>query len=166
MHPRRFTYLAAQSRTIVVAVSGILLIETGVLHLWITSRSPLAAWILTATSFATLIWLWRENARYCVGALEVRDGHIQLMLGTRWRGVVPLAQIQSAVRPSWQEVPQSGTVQAADYVNITKPSDPNVLIILTSDVPLRAFGMVTKRVRRIGVHLDAPDDFLQAIQSR
>jgi hypothetical protein len=162
--PATFGYREAQSWTIAIAVTGILLVETTVLHLWIAPTVPLAAWLVSASSVATLLWFWRDELRYRGGAIVVSASHIDLQLGGRWRSRVERRLVQSVHRPSWQDLPAAGTAAAADYVNVTKPADPNLLITLSDAVPVRAFGLVTKNVRRIGVHLDAPDEFVRRVQ--
>ena len=158
-----FTYRSAQSRTLVVAITGIILIETMVLHLWIATRSPFVAWALSLASLASLLWFWRDDARYRAGAIHVDAANIGVAMGRRWLGVIPRELVESVTRPSWRDLPTTGSPEAATFVNVTKPAVPNVLVLLRDETSLRAFGMVTKRVRRIGIHLDAPDDFMQRL---
>ncbi len=163
IHARRFTYASAQNRTIVVAVSAILVIETTVLHLWLAPQHARVAWLLTALSLATLAWLWRDDVRYRAGEIRVAGQSCDVQLGARWVGTIPRELVEHVTRPTWKDLPEPGNPTANDYANLTKPADPNVLIVLREPVALRAFGLVDKKVRRIGVHLDAPDDFLSEL---
>jgi len=148
-----------------MAVSAILLIESTVIHLWVSATHPVLAWILTVSSVLTLVWFWRDDARYRAGSVLVSESHITLALGARWCGDIPRVRVQSAMRPSWKDLPEAGGAESRDYVNVTKPADVNVLLQLHDDTPLRAFGMVTKNVRRIGIHLDAPDEFFALLRA-
>ena len=163
MNARNFTYTSAQSRSLVIALSAVLLVESTVMHLWIASQHPLIAWTLTATSLATLLWFWHDSVRFARGVIRVDDTSMIIAMGGRWNGTVPRALIVSATRPIWQDVPAAGTDAAKDYANLTRPADPNVLVVLREDVALRLFGLATKNVRRIGCHLDAPDEFVRLI---
>lgn len=116
---QRFSYQSALSRTLVVAVSGVLLIESSVLHLWLAATHPTLAWTFAVISVLTLVWMWRDDAQYRSGCLRLSDSQITLELGSRWQGAI-----------------------ARDLV------------------ALRLFGIPKKNVRRIGIHLDAPDELL------
>ena len=50
-----------------------------------------------------------------------------------------------------------------DYLNLTKPAAPNVLIMLATPQRVRLVAGIHREVRRLALRLDDPDSFLRAL---
>ncbi len=57
MSERTFSCRAARAAGFAWGWSLAILVETGVVHLWLVSRFPVVTWALTAMGVATVAWL-------------------------------------------------------------------------------------------------------------
>ena len=158
-----FTYRAARSGAMLGGLALAISIETVVLHLWLGPAHPLIAWTLTGSGLSILAWLITDYRALGQGALRLTSSALEVAIGQRGTAVVPLASVVAAVRPTWREVPASGTAAAAEYVNLLKPASPNVLVTLTTPVSVRGLGGVRRPARQFGFCLDQPDAFIAAL---
>ncbi len=62
------------------------------------------------------------------------------------------------------DLPTPGTNEGRDYVHLTKPGAPNVLIVLDAPRRVRLTAGLHREVRRIAPRLDDPDAFLRAVE--
>ncbi len=90
---RAFTSHGSEDDTVFVAVALAICIEIVPIHFLMHMYSPLAAWILTALSGYSLLWVLgdmaaRRNRPHQLGAKWLR-----LSYGLRWEAVVPLGAI-------------------------------------------------------------------------
>ena len=161
---REFTYRSARSGSLVVGLGVAIVVETGVLHLWLQPHHPLLAWGLSLSSLSVLWWLARGYHALGRGAIRVDANGIDLQVGRRANVRVPLAAVAAVVRPSWREVPAAGERESADYRNLMKPATPNVLVTLAEPTTVRFFGAIARPVRRIGLRVDEPDGFIAAVE--
>lgn len=160
---REFTYRSARSGSLVAGLGLAIAVETVALHLWLGARHPLLAWTLTAASLGTLAWLAADYQALGRGAVRLDGDVLDLRVGRRATLQVPRAGLASVVRPSWRELPTAGSAGARDYLNLTKPATPNVLLTLTDPTTVRLSGGLTRRARRLGLRLDDPDAFVTAL---
>lgn len=160
---RDFTYASARSGSVVAGIGIALVVETVALHLWLHPRHPVLAWGLTAASVGTLAWLVADYVAMGRGAVRVDADAVRMVIGRRVDATVERQAIESVVRPGWKDIPESGTPAAADYLNLTKPAEPNVLITLVAPARVLLPGGISRRVRRLGLHLDEPDGFVAAL---
>lgn len=157
-----FTYRSAHATPIIVAIGALLLIETTVLHLWLHPTYPMVAWLLSAASIATLGWLIMDHRRYIRGAVRTTEDRVLIALGSRWRSAIPRAQIVRVYRPSWRDLPDPLT-SSAGFLSAMKPVEPNVVIRCEPPAMVRVFGAVMRPYASVGLHLDAPDEFVKAL---
>lgn len=160
---RDFSYASARSGSLLAGIGIALVVETVALHLWLYARHPLLAWGLTAASVGTLAWLVADYVAMGRGAVRVDADAVRMVIGRRVDATVERQSIESVVRPGWKDIPESGTPAAADYLNLTKPAEPNVLVTLVAPKRVRLPGGISRRVRRLGLHLDEPDGFVAAL---
>lgn len=137
-----------------------LAVETIALHALFMRSHPLIAWLLTATSVYALWWIMSDYRAMGRGAILVADDNVEIRVGRRVDVTVPLSQIASASQPSWRERPRP----APDYLNATKPAEPNVLLVLESPVRARVIGGMHRSVSRIGVRVDDPAAFVARVE--
>jgi len=158
-----FTYRSARSGSLMAGIGLALAVETVALHLWLVSRYPTAAWTLTAFSLATGAWLAADYFALGRGAVRLGAEAIDLTIGRRVALRLPRAHVAAAVVPTWREIPERGTPDAADYLDLARPATPNVLLTLREPTPLRLGGGARRTVRRVGFHLDEPEAFVRGL---
>src|SRR4051794_14872178 len=120
-----FTYRAARSGALVAGFALVIGVETLVLHLWLMTRHPVFAWVLTSASVATIAWLVADYRALGRGAVHIAGSTLELRIGRRISASVPLATIAAVTRPTWRDVPAPGTPAAEGYVNLMRPASPN-----------------------------------------
>ena len=161
--PAEFGCRSARSGSLTLGLALAVAVETVVLHLWLHARHPVTAWALTCLSVATIAWLAADYRSMGRSAVMVDGDRLDIRVGRRARAVIPVEAIADVLRPTWKDLPQAGAAAAREYRNLTKPADPNVLIVLREAAPLLLAQLVRLPVRRIGLHLDDPDAFTAAI---
>ncbi|HKG92146.1 MAG TPA: hypothetical protein VKA84_09655 [Gemmatimonadaceae bacterium] len=159
-----FTYRGARSGSLLAGLALAILVETVALHAWLRARHPLVAWALTLASLAAIAWLAADYRAMGRGAVRVTPDALDLRVGRRLALTLRPSDVATAARAGWRDVPEAGTPAAAEYVNPTKPAEPNVLLTLREPATVRLVAGVTRRVRRVGLHLDDPDGFLVAVR--
>jgi hypothetical protein len=159
--PLRFTYRSARAGAVTAGLALAVAVETLVVHLWLAPRHPAWAWSLTALGVASLGYLAAEYRALGRGAVRVDAQWVRLRVGGRVAAELPRAALGQARAFSWRDVPSG---DAADYLNAMAPAEPNVLVAFTAPVTVRlAWGLVRRRVARVGLRLDDPAGFLGAL---
>jgi hypothetical protein len=147
----------------VFGIAVAIIIETVALHFLLSARHPLVAWTLTASSLFAIAWLVPDHRAMRRGAVTVDGDVLRLVIGRRISATASLESIASGIRPTWRDLPKS-YLQSAGYMNLMKPSAPNVLLTFVQPIELVLMGSVKRKADRIALHLDAPDEFLAAIR--
>lgn len=161
-----FSYRTARSGAITVAIAAVIAIESVALHFAIAARHPALAWTLSLTSLLAAVWIIRDYVALGAGAIRLDDDTLHLTIGRRFDIPIPLAAIESIVKPTFRDLPAPGTNQGRDYLNLTKPAAPNVLIRLTGIRRVRIAAGISRDVRRIALKVDDPAAFLAALEGR
>lgn len=160
---QEFTYRSARSGSLLLGLGLAVLVETVALHLWLAPRHPVLAWLATASSLAALLWLAADYRALGRGAVRLGPDVLELHIGRRYALRLSRAEVAAAVQPSWRDLPEPGTPAAADYLNLMVPATPNVLLTLTAPARMRMLGGRSRRVLRLGLHLDDPSAFRTAL---
>ena len=161
---QEFTYRSARSGSLVVGFGLVIAVETAAMHAWLHATHPWAAWGLATLGVITVAWLAADYHRLGNGAIVIAGQVLHLDIGLRAHASVAVNAIAEAIPLTWRNLPTPGTADAAEYRNLMKPASPNLLLVLHDPVAIRIAG-VRLSVRRIGLCLDEPDDFLAAIRS-
>jgi hypothetical protein len=150
----------------VAAIVAAIGIETLALHFAIAARHPTVAWVLTLGSLFAVAWLVRDYIAMGTGAVVLSNGAVELEIGARFDISIPLRAIAGAFQPTFRDLPTPGSNQRRDYLNLTKPASPNVLIVL--DAPRRVLLApgLHRDVTRIAFRLDEGAAFLAALRER
>jgi hypothetical protein len=160
----RFTYRGARSGAVTAGFALAIVVETIALHLWLVARHPALAWALTLLSVAALLWLPLQYRAMGRGAVVLGPAELDVRIGSRVRVQVPLAAIAGAEVATWRSRPDKPDPA---YLDATAPAEPNVLLTFTELVPARlAGGLLIRRIRRLGLHLDEPAELLARIERR
>lgn len=161
---QEFTYRSARSGGLMVGLGMALLVETAAFHLWLVELHPIIAWTLTVASISTLLWLAADYRAASRGAVRLSDDVLDLRVGYRFAARIERGNIASVTHAGWRDVPAAGTPMAEGYINLMKPSTPNILLTLATPVQLRLPGGIRRPVQRIGLCLDEPQRFLGAFE--
>ena len=156
-----FTYRSARSGALTAGLALAIVVESVVLHLWLAPRHPRLAWVLTGLGAITLVYLALEFRAWGRGTVRVTAEWVALRVPGRAATDIPRAVIAEALAATWRDVPDAPD---AAYLNVTSPAEPNVLLTLATPVLVRvAGGLRTRRVERLGLRLDDPAAFVQAL---
>ena len=130
-----FPLQGGASASLLVGIGVALVVEGGVLHLWLAARHLAWAWTVTALNAATLVWLWRDYQARALAMLTLGDRDVVITVGNQLRCRVPRLGIASAEMATWRSVPDPD--MARDYVNTAKPLEPNVMLTFREPVDAR-----------------------------
>lgn len=139
-------------------LAGILIalpIEVVGLHLLVARWSISAAWVLTALSLYSALWILAEMNAVRLRHVEVQKEALVVRIGLRWTLRVPYAAIAGVYSAdSAPPVPSK-----AHYLEATAMGKLAYLITLKG--PLMAHGLygIRKEILYIGLGLDEPDRF-------
>lgn len=124
------------------------------------------AWVLTLTSLLAVLWLVRDYLALGTGVVRLSDDSLALTIGRRFAIDIPLAAIERAVTPTFRDLPTPGSTHGRDFLNLTKPAAPNVLLVLGEPRRVRLTAGVHREARRIAFRLDDAAGFLVALDER
>jgi hypothetical protein len=161
-----FSYRSARSAAITFTLVTVILIESVAVHVAVAARQPTLAWVLTLTSLIAVLWLVRDYRAMGTGVVRLAGDAVELTIGRRFALVIPLAAIERATTPSFRDLPAAGTTQGRDFLNLTKPAAPNVLLVLGAPQRVRLTAGLYRNARRIAFRLDDAPSFLGALDER
>jgi hypothetical protein len=141
---------------IMAVVSFLVVVETAGLHLALLHLSATAAWIATALSIYTLLWLVGDAQAVRLHPILVDDVGISLSQGVRWRAEVPFTVLEAAVAV---DTAPDGALRMGHL-------GANVLLRLSEPVTARGpFGM-RRRTDRLALMVDGRERFLAEVERR
>ena len=146
-------------------ISAAIAIETVAFPLLLGRRVPWLAWTLTLLSLYAIDWLVLDYLAMGSRALSVEGENVQLRIGRRFDFNLTRSQIARVIQPTFRDLPTPGTNQGRDFLNLTKPSAPNVLITLTEPVRVRLPGGIHRQVQRLALHLDDAAAFVATLSA-
>lgn len=162
----RFSYRTARSTAITTTIIAVVLIESVAVHFAVAIRHVTIAWILTLSSALAILWLVRDYAALGAGTVRLSADDVELMIGRRFNVSIPLTAIARVITPTFRDLPTPGTTQGGDFLNLTKPAAPNVLMALAEVRRVRITMGIGRDVKRIALKLDDPGAFITAIEER
>ena len=143
-----------------------LAVETIAVHALLVGRYPIVAWILTLSSVFAIIWVVRDYTALGRGAVLLEQQMLRLRIGRRYNIPIPFRNVARVLMPTFRDLPTPGTNEGRDYLNLTQPSTPNVLILVEPPMRVRIAAGLHRTVARIALHLDDPGGFAAALQAR
>jgi len=135
---------------LVVLVAG----ETAVMHLLIAMWSVTAAWIATALSIYSVVWVVGHAHALRLYAIIIEATHVHIAVGVRWRVSLPKAAIALVTRT--ESTPK-------DALALSKL--PTLLVTLREPVTAHGVFGITRTTSRIALAADDPDAFIAALTS-
>jgi len=145
-----------------VGLVFVLLVETFPVHVLTERASPTLAWLLTAASAYSLLWLLGDFQALRHRPIRVTDDALLVRLGLRWSARVPWASIREVREPRAGD----GAARGRDTLRAALIGDATVVIELSEPVVATGPYGIRRRCSRIAL---APDDrraFLAAVAER
>ncbi|HEX8245624.1 MAG TPA: hypothetical protein VF541_19080 [Longimicrobium sp.] len=145
------------------AVAFACVVEAAGVHLLVATRSPAAAWVLTALSLYTVIWLVGLGRSILLRPTVVSPDGLRVRLGMLWEALVPFERIASVA-----EV-RSGPAnrRAPGYLHAAIFAAPRLMIELKEPVEARGlYGNRKRGIIRIGLLVDEPRQLAAALEKR
>jgi len=143
----------------------VMVIDMVAIDLFLSRSSAIVAAIFTLMNLAGIAWFIREYVALGRGGIAIGDESLHFSVGTVYRLDVPTAMVETATKPTWKDIPQAGMPEAQDFLNLTKQASPNVLLRLRNEVELALPLGRKRKVKRLAMHLDDPDSFVNALTS-
>ena len=162
----RFSYRTARSTAITTAIIAVVLIESVAVHFAVAIRHVTIAWMLTLSSLLAILWLVRDYTALGAGAVRLSANDVELTIGRRFDLSIPLTTIARVITPTFRDLPTPGTTQGDDFLNLTGPAAPNVLMALEEMRRVRITMWIGRDVKRIALRLDDPGAFIMAVEER
>lgn len=147
------------SRSVMFGIILMILAESVAVHALVYARWPMASLALVACNVLTVWWISREGS--AESRITLFADRLEVRHGRSTRADFPLAIVGDVRVPTWQEVPQAGTV---GYRALSGGDDPNVLLTFEAPVSLRLAMGARRGVRVLGLRLESPEDFVSAVQ--
>lgn len=130
------------------------------IHILISQWNVVVAFIITALSVYAAIWLAGDARARVMRPITIGDGYVRLECGIQMESMIPLSDIEKVCFSEHEISALSG----ADKLNYGVFYQANTWIVAKRSFKVRTM-IGTKRVRIIGLSLDDPHDFADAIES-
>lgn len=144
-------------------LAALVVVETAALHLLLSRRVPVLAWLLTASSLAVLAWIVADDrALSRQDAVRVDDTYLHLDIGRRLQARLLRADVREVLRPTWRDLGGAGPRP----LNATKPAAPNVLLVLAGPRKVRIVGGIERLAERIALHVDEPEELFAILSGQ
>lgn len=139
---------------------ALVIVETFGLHLVISIWTPTGAWVFTAISIYTLLWMVGHIHASRLQPVLVDDQYIYIRTGLVWRGQIALSNV-SEVRKVTRD-----DRQADGFVNVSLLGDPGVVMVLRDPEMLEGLFARKKEARILGIALDDPAAMVEDVGVR
>jgi hypothetical protein len=161
-----FIVHSSSDMTYAAMVVGLLtLLEIPLLHLLLSTWSPLAAWIISGLSVYVLLWVigLANSARTFTSSISADA--LQLQRGLHWHLSSPLANIVAAeVIPAGSAT--AGETQATDLLHAAGSNGAAVRIRLEFAAPVRKHALLSAPREVDGVTFQVPERIALEVLSR
>ncbi len=134
-------------------------VEIIAVHLLVSQWSVIAACVVTALSIYAAVWLIGDARARVMRPAAIGTGCVRLECGIQMEAVIPLSDIEKVCLSE----SDTGVLDKADKLNYGTFYQANVWVVANRSVEVRTM-LGKKRVRAIGLSLDDPQMFVQAIR--
>lgn len=129
--------------------------ETAVLHVLVAMWSSTAAWIATALSIYSVLWLVGDAQALRLFAIVVDATHVHVTVGFRRRASLPRAAIEAIERTT---IVPDGAVALTMF-------EPTLIVTLREPVTVRGMFGRSRAATRIALSVDDPEALVCAIST-
>lgn len=137
--------------------------EIPVVHVLIAGESETLAWVLTIASGYTLLWILGFARALRLHPVTLGTDAMRLRVGLIWDVTIPYAAIATV------EKAPLGAIDRAEpgYLHAAFAGTPQLVLNLSTPVDaLGLYGWPKRGVRRVGLYVDDPTAFREALRSR
>ena len=145
---------------IVFALSLAVAAEATAVHFLVAGWSGTAAWVLTALSLYSGLWLvadWRATRNR---PLRLKADRLLVRVGLRWSARIPLSAVETARRAAAGEA-----FDGDGELSTALPGPPDVVLELDRLVTLEGPFGIDREVTRLAVAVDEPEALLAALET-
>uniref|UniRef100_UPI0040488F53 hypothetical protein n=2 Tax=Roseivirga sp. TaxID=1964215 RepID=UPI0040488F53 len=155
-----FTYHKENGYVAFMTVIAFALIaETTIFHIWLSSWSIVAAWILTGISIYSSFFLLGDFNAARKRPTYFSEMGLELRVGLRWRATIPLDQIDLITfRTPDQE--------KEDFANLGLTLEGNTVIDFKSEITAEGLYGLKKKFTKLAIHLDDKVAFKAELEQR
>ena len=147
---------------ILVAIGMALIVETVAVHFLVRVWSAKLAWVLTALSAYTLLWLMGDYRALVSRPIRLSATHLRFRYGLRWEADIPRDAIVEAglLPPALAPTPKEKTRLVASL-----PGGPNLRMWLERPVEVLGLYGWRKTITELRVRVDEPEKLRDALVS-
>lgn len=142
------------------ALVALVIVETGGVHLVISIWTQTGAWVFTAISAYTILWLVGHFHATRLQPIVVDDRYVHLRTGLIWRTQMSLSNIVE-VRKRMQ-----GDAEIGGYVNVAIMGSPDIVVVLQEAVEIEGLFARKRKANLVGIGVDEPDGLLEDLGKR
>lgn len=155
---RVFSYHRTSIYNLMVVVMCLVsMLELAAVHLLLHRYSPTLAWLVFAMTVYGIVWILGDASAARLHPIIVSDNTLWLRTGLRWHTTVPLSALASIERPTMR------LGSSASYLNMALMGEPKMVLVFRTPVEVRGLFWIRKTVTRIGIYVDDPAAFREAI---
>lgn len=156
-----FSHADGQSVALLWGISIAVAVETGVLHLVLHRSHPALAWIATALSAYSVLWLVGHHRAGSRRRSVLEPEALVLRVGLRLSARVPLDRIAGVERATWRTRPG----RSRTWLDAARPQPANVLVRLRAPTAVSAALGMRRTVTGIALRVDEPERFMRALNA-
>lgn len=146
-----------------IVIIGLVVIETGIIHLLLTRWSPLAAWILSGISIYTGLQLFGFMRSMSKLPIEITDNQLVLRYGLMTSMKVSFESIDT-VELSTKDLDENTTVKKLSILGNLEAH--NVIVHFNQPSTFNSLYGFKKTCDGLALHIDAPSEFKKALDTK
>jgi hypothetical protein len=154
-------FAPARAATVIAVLVPIVALETMGMHMLISRWSVLAAWILTALSAYTMLWVFADYRAMAMRPTLVTRDEIVIRVGLRCSLRAPLTLVEHAQSTSWRDRGRS----LPGHLNMASPDSPNILVAFREPITAQRIFGVTTTIKSVGLRVQDADGMLRALRA-
>jgi hypothetical protein len=146
-------------KTVAVSLCAMLLVELVPVHILLSTWQPVAAWIVSALSIYSLLWVIGDYHAIRLTPVRLTDERLEVRIGRRWSVDIDVDQISSieVVNGSFDEDESSA-------VDISLIGAPDVILEVRDEHELTGPFGIRKGFKTLALSMDNPSEFIRAVE--
>ncbi len=142
------------------ALVALVVVETGGVHLVISIWTQTGAWVFTAISAYSILWLVGHFHAARLQPIIVDHSYIHLRTGLIWRARMPLSDVAEVRKRMRSDSELDG------YVNVAMMGSPDIVVALKEVVEIESLFARKREATLVGIGVDEPEKLLEDLQNR
>lgn len=154
------------------AIILLVLFEGLAIQVFLYGKSPLIVYIHSGLEVYGIVWLLGDFQAIKKNLIRLSDTLLQVRVGFRWAIEIPLINISAAYEGQpeaidavveWKMDEFIKEVKVPGYSVISLMGKANLHLVLKEPMKIRGWFGQIKNIDRIGLEIDSPAEFLQAV---